>query len=454
MEFRAIDPATGRALATWPRTPPAEADAIVQRAVVAQRAWAAREPGARAAPLQRAAELLRTRAPAFVLLMADEMGKPIAQGRAELETCALALEHYAQHAARYLAPERVIASDPRAYVRHEPLGVVLGVLSWTFPFWQIVRLVAPALAAGNACLVKPAPSTPGCALALGTVWRDAGLDPDLVATLLLPRDELAAWIADPRIRGVTLTGSVAAGRAVAEVAGRHLKPCILELGGSDPYVVLADADLEDAVDACVTSRFVNSGQGCIAAKRWIVVDAVRERFEALVQERLGTLRVGAPRDPATQVGPLARRDLAEQVHTQVEASVAAGARLVLGGMLPPGPAAWYPVTLLTGVGPGMPAYDDEVSGPVAAIVPATDDDDALRIANDSPFGLGAAVFTRDSGRGEAAALSIEAGTVAVNTYVRTDPRLPFGGTKASGLGRELGAEGIRALTWSRTVLVG
>jgi succinate-semialdehyde dehydrogenase/glutarate-semialdehyde dehydrogenase len=334
------------------------------------------------------------------------------------------------------------------------LGVVLAVMPWNFPFWQVVRFAAPALMAGNAGVLKHAGNVSGCALAIEAVFRDAGFPDGLFKTVLLDSRRVAALIAAPEVRAVTLTGSTGAGRAVAARAGEALKKTVLELGGSDPYVVLEDADLEAAAETCVASRLINSGQSCIAAKRFIVVEAVRPRFEELFAAKMKAKRVGDPQDEATEVGPLARHDLRDEVHQQVERSVKAGARVTLGGTVPPGPGAYYPPTVLAGVRKGTPAFDEEVFGPVAAIVGVPDEAAAVAAANDSPFGLGAAVFTRDTARGERlAAESLEAGSCFVNAPVKSDPRLPFGGIKESGYGRELSSFGIREFVNVKTVYV-
>jgi succinate-semialdehyde dehydrogenase/glutarate-semialdehyde dehydrogenase len=327
-------------------------------------------------------------------------------------------------------------------------------MPWNFPFWQVVRFAAPALMAGNAGLLKHAGNVSGCALALEELFRDAGFPADLFRTILVGSGRVAGLIAAPETSAVTLTGSTGAGRAVAAQAGGVLKKTVLELGGSDPYLVLEDADLELAAETCAASRLINSGQSCIAAKRFIVVEAVRARFEELFVLRMKARRLGDPMDEATEIGPLARHDLRDSLHDQVTRSVARGARVLLGGTVPAGKGGYYPATVLTGVGKGMPAFDEELFGPVAAVVPVKDEAAAVRAANDSPFGLGAAVFTRDTARGERlAAKALEAGSCFVNALVKSDPRLPFGGIKESGYGRELSSFGIREFVNVKTVYV-
>jgi succinate-semialdehyde dehydrogenase/glutarate-semialdehyde dehydrogenase len=331
---------------------------------------------------------------------------------------------------------------------------VLAVMPWNFPFWQVFRAAAPALMAGNGMVLKHAANVPGCALAIEAVLRDALLPPGLFSTLLVGSDRVAAILELPQIAAVTLTGSVGAGKAVAAKAGSLVKKSVLELGGSDAYLVLADADVEAAAETCAKSRLINSGQSCIAAKRFVVVAAVRERFERAMVERMRAFRMGNPLEAGVQVGPQARADLRDALHEQVERSIAAGARLLLGGEVPPGPGAFYPPTVLTDVAPGNPAADEELFGPVAAILPVETEEEAIRVANASVFGLGAAVFTRDAARGERVARELEAGCCFVNDFVRSDPRIAFGGVKESGYGRELGWFGIRELVNVKTIWIG
>jgi succinate-semialdehyde dehydrogenase/glutarate-semialdehyde dehydrogenase len=453
--MRGINPATGDLLREYPETAPEEVPAIIEAAVGAQRQWRRLPFAARAPVLERAAALLRQRRDDLARLAALEMGKPIREGRAEIDKCAWVCQFYAERAAEMLAREEVATDARSSFVTFNPLGVVLAVMPWNFPFWQVFRFAAPALMAGNAGLLKHASNVPGCALAIEQVLHDAGLPTPLFRTLLVPSAAIAEIIAHPGIAAVTLTGSEGAGRAVAACAGAHLKKTVLELGGSDAYVVLADADLEHAARVCAAARLINSGQSCIAAKRFVVERTVLERFTVLFTSHMRAARVGDPLDETTEVGPLARRDLRDQLHGQVQASVAKGARCVLGGEIPPGPGAYYPPTVLTQVAPGMPAWEEELFGPVAAIIAAEDEHDAVRIANDSSFGLGAAVFTGDAPRGERlAAEELDAGSCFVNAAVRSDPRLPFGGIKLSGYGRELSHYGIKEFVNIKTVWVG
>ncbi len=454
MSFEAINPANGKTIATYPGTPKENFDQLLNAAVEAQTAWA-REPFAkRAQVLRRAAELLRQQAVDLAKLMAGEMGKPVAQGRSEVEKCAWVCDYYAEHGEDFLADESIESDAQNSYVAYRPLGLVLAVMPWNFPFWQVFRFAAPALMAGNGGLLKHASNVPGCALAIERIWQDAGLPEHVFTSLLISSEDVEELIADARVKAVTLTGSTPAGRAVASLAGEHLKKSVLELGGSDAYVILEDADLERAADLCVESRMINSGQSCIAAKRFIVVEPIRRRFEELVLERILQVRMADPFDDEADIGPMARHDLRDELHEQVQKSLEAGARKQTGGLVPEGPGAYYPPTLLTEVKPGMPAYDQELFGPVAAILPAADEDDAVRIANDSVFGLGAAVFTGDLQRGERlAADRLDAGCCFVNDFVRSDPRLPFGGIKESGYGRELSRHGIREFVNIKTVYI-
>src|SRR5881296_332952 len=381
------------------------------------------------------------------------MGKPIVEARAEIEKCAFGAEHFAQNAARYLADEEIRANTRRSVVAFEPLGVILAVMPWNFPFWQVIRFAAPALMAGNAAVLKHASNVPRCALEIEGVFRAAGLPEGLFGTVLVGPAAVPSLIADARIRAVTLTGSEGAGSQVAERAGRELKKTVLELGGSDPFVVLEDADLPRAARTAAAARLVNSGQSCIAAKRFIVVEEAAERFLELFVGEMRARKMGDPLSRDTQVGPQARADLRDALHRQVEESVRRGARLLLGGEIPPGKGAFYPPTLLSEVSEGMAAFDEETFGPVAAVIRAKDDADAVRLANKSQFGLGASVWTQDRTRAEHLAAQIESGSVFVNGIVKSDPRVPFGGIKRSGYGRELSEYGIREFVNIKTVWI-
>ena len=454
MTLTAVNPATGAQLEAYAEMSEGDVRETVQAAHGAFREWRRAGFEERAMHMRRAAALLRERASDYARLMACEMGKPLGDGRAEVEKCALACDYYAANAATFLASEPVETDAKRSLVTYQPLGVVLAVMPWNFPFWQVFRFAAPALMAGNAALLKHASNVPGCGVAIEEVFRDAGFPAHLFRTLFIASDAVAAVIEHPLVQGVTLTGSTAAGMAVARKAGELVKKTVLELGGSDAYVVLADADLEAAAATCVKSRLINAGQSCISAKRFVVVESVRAGFEKFFVAGMQAAVVGDPLDPETTIGPLARHDLRDDLHRQVVESIKRGAHCLLGGTLPDGPGAFYPPTVLTDVRSGMPAYDDELFGPVAAIIPVVDEAEAIRVANDSKYGLGAAVFTRDLQRGERIATEeLEAGSCFVNAFVRSDPRLPFGGVKESGYGRELSWFGIREFVNIKTVWV-
>jgi succinate-semialdehyde dehydrogenase/glutarate-semialdehyde dehydrogenase len=454
MTIESLNPATGETIATYDEMTPGEVGDILDKAHRAFLDWRRTGFEERAALMKAAARRLRDGAGGYAELMAREMGKPIAGGRAEAEKCAWVCDYYAENADRFLAREPIATDAAKSFVAFEPLGVVLAVMPWNFPFWQVFRFAAPSLMAGNAGVLKHASNVPGCALAIEEIFRRAGFPEHLFRTLLIGSGAVAPVIEDPRVVAVTLTGSTPAGKAVAAKAGEMLKKTVLELGGSDPYVILEDADLAAAVDACVTARLINSGQSCIAAKRFIVPGSRRAEFEARFVERMKAAKMGDPMDGEVEVGPQARRDLRDELHRQVTGSLERGARCLLGGEPPPGPGAYYPPTVLTDVAAGMPAYDEEIFGPVAAIIPVADEEEAIRVANDTPFGLGAAVFTEDAARGEEIAVRrLEAGCCFVNDFVRSDPRLPFGGVKESGYGRELGLWGIREFVNVKTVYV-
>ena len=446
MPFTSINPATGDHLQVYPD----HSEAAVEQAL---RTAAAAPAGDRAPALRATARLLRERRDEFAKLMALEMGKPVSQGCAEAEKCALVCEYYADQAATFLAPQLVATEATRSYVLFQPLGTILAVMPWNFPFWQVFRCAAPALMAGNSMVLKHASNVPGCALAIEQLFREAGLPAGAFQTLLISAARAEALIAHPAIHAVTVTGSTAAGQAIAAKAGACLKKSVLELGGSDPYLVLDDADLPLAAATCTTARVRNAGQSCIAAKRFFVMESVRPRFEELFVAEMRAQVPGDPLLPATSLGPLARADLRTELHDQVQRSVRQGAKLLLGGAIPAGPGYFYPPTVLTNVTPEMPVFAEETFGPVAAIMGVLDEPTAIRLANASVFGLGAAVFTRDAARGARVAAELQAGTCCVNTLVQSDPRLPFGGIKQSGYGRELAEFGIREFVNIKTVVV-
>src|SRR5881296_1708350 len=453
MTVASINPTTGETLETFAETTPAALERVLDQALAAYQSWSRCSYAQRAQAMREAGRLLRERKTQHARTMALEMGKPLMQGEAEAEKCAWVCDYYAEHAERFLADEPRETDASKAFVRFDPIGPVLAIMPWNFPFWQVFRFAAPALMAGNAGLLKHAPNVTRCALGIEAIFQEAGFPEGLFRALILSNEAAATVIADPRVRAVTLTGSDRAGSQVAEQAGRHLKKTVLELGGSDPFIVLEDADVALAARTAAEARLINSGQSCIAAKRFIVMERVADQFLELFTSEMRARKVGDPLESTTQVGPQARLDLRENLHRQVQESVKRGARLVLGGEVPAGRGAFYPPTVLSAAEPGMPAFDQETFGPVAAVIRAKDEADAIRMANASPYGLGAAVWTTDPQRGERIAREIDAGSVFVNGLVKSDPRLPFGGVKRSGYGRELSVEGLREFVNVKTVWV-
>ncbi|MBK9132092.1 MAG: NAD-dependent succinate-semialdehyde dehydrogenase [Gammaproteobacteria bacterium] len=453
MAFRSINPADGSVLKVIEPWNEARIDSALDGAAAAAALWADTPLARRCELLGELAWLLRERLDPLARLITLEMGKLIGEARAEVEKCALGCEYYADHAATFLADEPVASDAGRSLVAWQPLGPVLAIMPWNFPFWQVFRFAAPALAAGNTALLKHASNVPQCALAIEEVFRDAGFLPGAFTTLMIESGQVGAVIADPRVRAVTLTGSEAAGRTVGAAAGRALKKSVLELGGSDAFIVLADADLELAAANAVASRFVNAGQSCIAAKRFIVEAAVADEFVERFRIGVEALRAGDPLDPATTLAPLARPDLRDELHRQVEASIARGAVAVTGCEPIPGPGAYYHGSILDRVTPGMPAADEELFGPVAAVLRVRDEAEAVELANASRFGLGGSVWTRDAARGEHVARRLQCGCAFVNGMVKSDPRLPFGGVKDSGYGRELARLGMLEFVNAKTVWI-
>jgi len=450
---QAINPTTGVALEPVPAHTPEEVDRILANAVAAYEKWRTTSFSERSDLLRRVAALLRENVGDLGPLMTEEMGKPAKEARGEVMKSALCAEHYADHAAAYLQREDISSDAARSYVQYLPLGPVLGILPWNAPFWLAFRFCAPSLMAGNTCVMKHDPHVPACSKAIEEVFRNAGAPEYLFQHLLLETPEVEGVIRDPRIQAVSFTGSAKGGAAVAGIAASEVKPSVLELGGSDPCIVLADADLEKAADVITTSRIINAGQSCIAAKRLIVEESVHDELAAKLKERLAALKLGDPSKEETDVGPIARADLRDELHRQVRETIEAGAECFLGGELSEGDGYFYPPTLLTEVTPEMTAFREETFGPVAVMIRARDEAHALELANDTPYGLGAGVWTSTE-RGEAMAREIVAGQVAVNGIVKTDPRLPSGGVKRSGYGRELGPHGIREFVNAQQVWVG
>ena len=449
-----ISPTDGRLLAEYEETTAVGVQESIDTAVTRQRDWETKSVPERAIPMLEMARLLEVHREELAQIMTDEMGKPIGQSRAEVDKCAWVCRHYAENTERILQPDHIEADRSKSYVAYRPLGVVLAVMPWNFPLWQVYRFLAPALMAGNGGLLKHASNVTGSALWIDQLAVEAGFPDGLFRTLVLPSSRVDEVLEHPGVVAATLTGSDPAGRAVATKAGSLLKKTVLELGGSDPYIVLADADLEKAAETCSASRLINGGQSCISAKRFIVEESVVDEFTDLMAAGLERAVMGDPRDEATTLGPLARIDLRDELHDQVERSVSDGARLVMGGKVPDGPGAFYPPTLLADVVEGTAVYHEETFGPVAAVIAAKDVDDAVRIANDTEFGLGAAVFTSDLEKGETIARDrIQAGACFVNALVASDPRLPFGGVKMSGYGRELSDMGMKEFLNAKTVVV-
>ncbi|OPL18308.1 MAG: succinate-semialdehyde dehydrogenase [Candidatus Aegiribacteria sp. MLS_C] len=455
--LESINPFTGRVIRTWEENGADDLDGILDSARQAFEFWRGIGVEYRAKRFLRMAHLLESAKHHLAVEMAAEMGKPVTQGQAEIEKCAWVCRYFAENAGDFLADEHLKSDADESYVCYQPLGVIYAIMPWNFPYWQVYRFAAPAVMAGNSFVLKHSPNVTGCAVRIRDMFVEAGF-PEGLASLLMVSDANVnsvskKVISDSRIRGVTLTGSVTAGMSAASVAGSSVKKCVLELGGSDPAIILEDADLQHAAAEAVTSRMINNGQNCIAAKRFIVIDSVYDRFLQLVLKEMKARRMGDPMDNKTDLGPLARYDLRDSLHRQVTGSVRMGAELVLGGRVPDHPGAFYPATVLSGCARGMPVFDQETFGPVAALCRAGDESEAVAMANDTDYGLGASVYTRSNRRGERIALELNAGCCFVNAFVRSDPRLPFGGIGMSGYGRELSRWGVREFTNCKTVYI-
>lgn len=452
--YRAINPSTGEALKEYPLHGVAEVEGFLEESFAAWQSWRGVQAEARARLLIRLAELLERDKNRLAQLMCDEMGKVLREGVSEAEKCAKVCRYYAENGAAFLEPRSIQTEAAKSYVAYRPLGPVLAVMPWNFPFWQVFRFGAPALMAGNTILLKHAENVPGCAEAIAALVEEAGFPDGVMQNLRISHEQAAKVIADSRVRGVTLTGSTKAGRTVAETAARNLKKTVLELGGSDPYLILDDAPLAQTVEACVTSRLLNAGQSCIAAKRFIVTGKIYDAFTEAFTKAMQAKVMGDPRNESTDFGPQARHDLRDALHAQVQEIIRKGAKVLLGCEMPAGAGAFYPASVLAEVKPGMPAFDEELFGPVAAVIRAKDTEQAVQLANQTSFGLGAAVFTADAAFGEKlAADGLHAGSCFVNDFVRSDPRLPFGGIRESGYGRELSLWGIHEFVNVKTVYV-
>jgi succinate-semialdehyde dehydrogenase/glutarate-semialdehyde dehydrogenase len=454
MSIVTVNPATGKRLRLHRLHTPREVEKILERSEAAFEVWRNLSFARRSKALRSVSLVLLRRKAKLARLCTDEMGKPLAQSVSEVEKCALACRFFAKRASAFLADERPVGAPRGARVVYQPLGTVLAIMPWNYPYWQAFRAAAPALMAGNTMLLKHAANVTGCAKAIEAVFAEAGVPRGVFQTVIVPVGRTGNLIEDRRVCAVTLTGSTDAGRIVASQAGAAMKKGVFELGGSDPYLVLRDADISKAAEICAAARLANAGQTCIAAKRFIVVRSVLARFEREFTARIAARTVGSPLDPSSHVGPLAREDLRAKLHRQVAASRRKGATLLLGGKILPGAGFYYAPTVLTGVHPGMPAYSEELFGPVAAIIPVRDEAEAIAVANDSAYGLGAAVFTRSRGTAERVAAQLACGSVFTNDFVRSDPSLPFGGVKLSGHGRELGSHGIREFVNVKTLCMG
>ena len=454
MPLVSINPATGEKIKEYKEMTPKEVSEILQKSHEEFKKWRKVPFSERKKLMLKAAKLLRENKDEYAKMLTLEMGKLFKDAIAEVEKCAWVCEFYAKNAEEMLKPEVVKTEATKSFVAFQPLGVILAVMPWNFPYWQVFRFAAPALMAGNVGVLKHASNVPGSALIIEEVFRQAGFPEYAFKTLLIGSKQVEAVLEHEVVKAVTLTGSTPAGKAVASKAGEMLKKTVLELGGSDPYIILEDAENEGAVMACVNSRLINTGQSCIAAKRFIIVESKKESFVEGFVESMKYMEMGDPFKASTNVGPLARHDLRDELHKQVQKSIEMGAELLLGGYIPESPGAFYPPTVLTNVKKGMPAYDEELFGPVASIIVVKDEEEAIAIANDSAFGLGSAVFTKDIANGERIAIEeIQAGSCFVNTFVRSDPRLPFGGIKQSGYGRELSYYGIREFVNIKTIYI-
>jgi succinate-semialdehyde dehydrogenase/glutarate-semialdehyde dehydrogenase len=453
MSFQVINPATGEMVKEIPAWDDTAVEAALSQVAEVTPAWASTPIAERCALMRKAAQVLRDNKDNYAQIITTEMGKLINDARAEVEKCALVCEYYAEHGPAFLQDEPIASDAGKSLVAYLPLGTVLAVMPWNFPFWQVFRFAAPALVAGNTGLLKHASNVPESALAIEAVFQKAGFPQGVFRTLMIRASQVQNVIEDPRVHAVTLTGSEPAGRQVAATAGTNLKKSVLELGGSDAFVVLEDADLDEAVKVAVTSRFLNTGQSCIAAKRFIVVDAIAEDFVARFKAGAEALQTGDPLDEMTTLAPMARTDLRDELHQQVRDSIAAGAEVVTGCEPGEGAGAYYLPSILDRVEPGMRAYEEELFGPVAIVIHARDENDAIRIANDSAYGLGGSIWTRDTARGERLARQMQSGATFINGLVKSDPRLPFGGVKNSGYGRELSHHGIHEFVNAKTIWI-
>ncbi len=453
MAIQTINPTNGKLIKSFQELNPEQVNEIIENVHNAYLSWRGSKFSERSKLMLNAANLLRENKKKYAETMTTEMGKPVKQAIAEAEKCAWVCEHYAENAESILANEVINTDASESYVQFDPLGIVLAVMPWNFPMWQVFRFAAPALMAGNVGILKHASNVPQTALLIENIFREAGFPENVFRTLLIGPNLVDEVIRNPKVKAATLTGSEYAGSKVAELSGKMLKKTVMELGGSDPFIIFADADLENAVDTAVTARLLNNGQSCIAAKRFIVVDEIAGEFEKKFTERMSSVKTGNPMDESTELGPLARKDLLIELHQQVKESVDLGAKILTGGEPLKSEGYFYPATVLTNVQKGMPAYEQEMFGPVAAIIKTKNEEEAIKIANDSEFGLGASLWTSDIEKAKRLSHKIESGSVFINGLVKSDPRLPFGGIKKSGYGRELSHYGIREFVNIKTVWI-
>lgn len=452
--MKTINPATGEIIKEYSEMSFSEVSGIIQKANTAQKQWKKNSYTERSAFLNKIAQLLKDRKEELGELMSEEMGKPLAESKGEIEKCAWVCEYYADNAEEFLKDDPVETDASKSYVTFNPLGTVLSIMPWNFPFWQLFRFAAPALMAGNAIILSHSENVTGCALEIEELIHDSGISTDLFRTILVENDNMKAVIQHEGIAAVTLTGSTRAGKIVASQAGEALKKTVLELGGSDPSIIFEDADIKQAAESCVNSRLLNSGQSCIAAKRFVIVEKIYDEFVSAFKELAKSKTVGDPFEKGSDLGPMAREDLRDGLHEQVQKSIDKGAKVALGGKKPNSAGAYYPVTILENVTKGMPAYDEELFGPVASMIKVKDEEEAIMVANDSLYGLGASIYSKNIDRAEKiASEQLEAGCCFVNEFVKSDPRLPFGGIKQSGYGRELGLYGIHEFVNTKTVYV-
>jgi len=452
--LKSINPVNGKTVKTFEAHSEKGVEKIINSVDKTWHSWRLSTFQYRSRLMKSLSDLLISKKEELAFLMAQEMGKVKKEGIAEIEKCAWVCDYYAKNAESFLESETIETEYQKSFVSYQPLGIILAVMPWNFPFWQVFRFAAPSLMAGNTAVLKHASNVPGCAMAIEELFREAGFPENVFRTLLIGSKQVENVIRHPAVKAVSLTGSTPAGKSVAAIAGSELKKCVLELGGSDPYLILKDADLEYAARKCAAGRLLNAGQSCIGAKRFIVVEDIYAHFLEHFTQEMNNARFGDPSDPEVTMGPLARIDLRDELHKQVTDSVAKGAEIILGGEIPLLKGAFYPPTILENVKPGMPAYDKELFGPVASVIKVKDETEAIKVANDTVFGLGAAVFTNDDVKGEIIAeKKLQAGCCFVNDFVKSDPRLPFGGIKESGFGRELSDSGIKEFTNIKTVVV-